>query len=208
MKFSGGVSFIGVLLGTAIGGILLVALALFVTRGFGVSREHTEQVQITEDARLQLEKMSDAIRDARSISAGHWLQSGEDFDIQFLTNFDTDADVERLHYFLEGADLKLGVRDPYTAPAGQENITVVARSLRNVAGNVPLIRYYSATGDAALATPIVASDAVKRIEIILLVDVNERQEPPAATVSTIVAPRGLAVILSSPSPSASPSPTP
>lgn len=213
-----GVSLVGLLLGVAIGGILIAALALFSTRGFGVVREQTEQVRITEDARIQMERMSDTIRDARSIDVNgdqlanlpeeRWLQVGEDFDIQFLTNFDTDADLERLHYFLEGTELKLGMRDPYTAPLDQEKVEIVAKSLRNVAENLPLFRYYSATGDVALTTPIVAPDAVKRVEIILLVDVNERQEPPSATVSTIVAPRASDVVLAVPSPASSPPPSP
>lgn len=216
MTFSRGLSLVGLLLGIAVGGILLIALVLFITRGFGVSREHTEQVRITEDARIQMEHMSDAIRDARSVDTNgdtlatlpeeRWLQHGDDFDIQFLTNFDTDADLERLHYFLEGTELKLGMRDPYTVPAEQENVTVVAKSLRNVAESLPLLRYYSATGDVAMTTPIVAADAVKRVEIMLLVDVSEQQDPPAATVSTIVAPRASDVVLALPSPSPSPPP--
>lgn len=213
-----GVSLVGLLLGVAIGGILIAALALFSTRGFGVVREQTEQVRITEDARIQMEHMSDTIRDAHSIDVNgdqlanlteeRWLQVGEDFDIQFLTNFDTDADLERLHYFLEGTELKLGMRDPYTVPEEQEKVTVVARSLRNRAQNVPLFRYYSATGDAAMSAPVVASDAVKRVEITLLVDVNEQQDPGAATVATIVAPRASDVVLAVPSPASSPPPSP
>lgn len=213
MTFSRGVSLVGVLLGIAVGGILLTALVLFITRGFGVSREHTEQVRIVEDARIQIEKMSDAIRDARSIDTDGdglstlpgelWLQKGEDFEIVFRTNFDTDADLEQLRYFLEGADLKLGMRDPYTVPVEQEKVTVVARSLRNRAQQKPLFRYLPAEGETAFGTPVLVLDSVKRVEITLLVDVDEDQDPPAATVSTIVTPRasGTGLVGAGPSPS-------
>lgn len=198
-----GLTLIGVLLGILIGTLLLVALALFTTRGFGISRETTEQVRIVEDARVQIERMSDAIRDTRSIDTNGdmlatlptemWLQKGEDFQITFRTNFDADGDIEQLHYFVEGADLKLGVKDPYNA-AGSEDVRVVARSVRNTAQGVPLFRYLPAEGGTALATPMLAADAVKRVEMTLVVDVDEKQDPPAATVSTIVAPRASGIV--------------
>lgn len=206
LKLSGGVSLVGVLLGIAMGSALLLALMLFVTRGFGVSREQAEQVRIVEDARVQIERMSDAIRDARSTDTNAdelatlpeevWLQRGEDFSIDFLVNVDDDSDLERVRYFLDGSELRRGVRDPLTESSASEEITTVARSVRNsgLAEPVPLFRYLPAEGDDALGTPITAPDAVKRVEITLMVDVGEQQAPGATAVSTIVMPRASVVL--------------
>lgn len=207
MKTSLGLSMIGVLLGLAAGSILLAATALLVGREFGISREQTEQVRITEDARVQIERLADTIRDARSrdengdglatFPSEVWLQAGDDFDIQLYTNLDTDGGLERVHYFLEGTELKRGVRDPYAQPSNQEEVTVVAVSLRNMAAGAPLFRYYLKDSDSAAPTPVAAEGEVERVEINLVVDVNETQAPSPAIISTVVSPRASQVLIDS-----------
>lgn len=208
MKHSLGLSLIGILLGLAAGSILLAALVLLVGREFGISREQTEQVRITEDARLLMERVGDAIRDARSRDGNGdslatfplelWLQYGDSYDIQFYTNLDTDDALERIHYFLEGTELKRGVRDPYTQTADQEQVAVVAKSLRNMAAGVPLFRYYPKDGSVAVQTPVAAAGEIERVEISLVVDVDETQAPAAAMISTVVSPRASQVLFVSP----------
>lgn len=214
-----GLTLVEILLAISAGMILLVAIAVFTTRGVNLARENTEQVRITEDARVQLERMSDAVRDARSLDfstdgfatfpAEVWLQYGDEYDIQFYTNFDEDPEIERVHYFLEGPDLKRGVRDPYNSTASEEIVTI-ARSVRNQAQNVPLFRYYEAAGETPLSMPVLDRDKARLVEITLVVDVDEGQAPPAATISTIVVPRASNVKLAPepPSPAPQPSPTP
>lgn len=220
-RVSPGLTLVEILLGVAVGGLILGALAIFATRGFGVPREQAEQARIVEDARVQIERMSDAIRDAQGIDVNNdgattlpeemWLVAGSDFDIEFLTNYDTDSGLERVHYYLDGADLKLGVRDPYDAGT-PEQVTIVARSVRNVSEPTPLFEYLPAEGEATIATPITAVDTVGRVRIRLVVDVSETQDPTAARVETVVRPRaatGLAGVVSpTPTPSSSPTPTP
>lgn len=214
-----GVSLVGLLLGIAAGMVLVVATALLVGRSFSLSREHTEQARITEDARVQMERLSDAIRDARSVDVTGdglatfpvevWLQQGGDFDIEFYTNFDTDSELERLHYFLDGAELRRGLKDPYDSE--EEKVTTVARSLRNVGQGKPLFTYYAQDSDVPLPAPVAVPGEVERVEIMLSIDVDEGQLPAAAEVSTVVAPRAADVVLSvspGPSPTSSPFPTP
>jgi len=207
-----GFSLIEILLGIAAGLILVTATALLTGRAFNISREHTEQVRITEDARVQLERMSDAIRDARSLDltgdnlssypSEVWLQSGKDYEIQFYTNLDEDSEIEQVRYFLEGTDLKRGVRDPHDDQS--EQVVTVARSLRNVSHARPLFRYYAPGSQAPLTTPVVVTGDVERVEIILLIDVEENQAPGAAEVSTVVTPRASDVVLGSPTPTPTP----
>lgn len=197
------------------GTILLAAMTILVTREFGISREQTEQVRITEDARVQMERMSDAIRDARStdfngdklatLPGEPWLQSGDQYDITFLTNIDNESELELVHYFLEGTELKRGVRDPYTSSVESEQVTTIAKSLRNRARGVALFQYFPG---AELAGPVVDVKGVKQVQITMVIDVNENQEPGAATVSTVVTPRASEFVFATPSPSPSPTPAP
>ncbi len=206
-----GLSLVGILLGIAAGMILVLGTSLLATRGFNISREHTEQARITEDARVQMERLSDAIRDARSLDLTGdgkatfpleiWLQNGEDYDIQFYTNFDEDDDIERVHYFLKGTELKLGMKDPYDTE--EEKVTIVAKSLRNISQGKPLFQYYAGDSDVPLPTPISLAGLVGRVEISLVIDVNEAQTPSAVKISTVVAPRASSVVYSPPDQSGS-----
>jgi len=163
-------------------------VALFVGRGFGLSREHYEQVRITEDARVQMERVSDAIRDARSldfngdglgVGAGEiWLQNGEDYDILFYANVDKDDEIELVHYWLDGTNLMLGMTDPYDA--GEEGVTIVAKSLRNFELARPLFEYI----------PVNDAGLIELVRITMIIDVDPNQVPTAAEVITTVAPRG------------------
>lgn len=176
-----GLTMVEILIGIALALLVLGAIVLLVGRGVNLSREHTEQERITEDARVQMERLSDAIRDAHETDENPtWLVEARDYDIEFYTNVDDDPDIERLRYFLEGTQLKRSLD-------GQ--VVVVANSLRNRAEGVPLFRYYTREGDIPLDTPVIGLESVGRVEITLVVDVNEAQAPPAATVSTMVVPR-------------------
>lgn len=187
-----GLTIVELLVGMAAALIILGETILFVTRGAALSREHTEQERITEDARVQMERLSDAIRDARSLDLSgdglatlppeKWLQHGSDYDIQFYTNLDNDPDIERLHYFLENTDLKRGIRDPYDSEE-EERVTVVARSLRNLAQGQPLFRF-------------TAAGSAPKVEITLIIDSDPQQDPAAAKLSTIVVPRASDIIVS------------
>lgn len=186
-----GLTLVELSIGIAVGMILLGVLVLFMTRGVNLSREQTEQKRITEDARVQMERMSDAIRDARSIDvtndgaatlpSENWRQGGSDYDIQFYSNIDEDPEIERVHYFLDGVELKRGLRDPYSSV--EETVVVVARSIRNRERQRPLFTFTSGEGQT-------------QVGIVLLVDVNPRQAPGVAEVATIVVPRASEVVLS------------
>lgn len=211
-----GMSLIGILLGIAVGAIILGAVSLFVGRGVDISREQTEQVRITEDARIQLDRMSDTIRNAKSFDSNNdglatlpteiWLQHGDDLEIDFYTNVDSDSDIERVRYFVVDGELRRGVRDPYSVPATAESVTVLSRSIRNT-GATPIFRYY---GGTEVETPVVAPGTIERVGISLLVDYDPNQDPAPATVGTTVAPRVSKIfpIAATPTPSVSPSPSP
>ena len=196
-KRTRGFGLIELLMATAAAMILIGAISLFVTRGTSLQREQAEQVRITETARRQLEKLTDAIRDARSLDLNGdglattpgelWLQAGEDNRIVFYTNFDKDSELEQVRYELEGTTLVLGMRDPYDAET--EEVNTIATGIRNLEIGQALFEYLPPDGDSALPTPVQAASEVKRVGIHFTVDINPNQPPPAAVIDTLVAPR-------------------
>lgn len=196
-QFRAGFSLIQLLLGIAIGAILIGAVVLFTTRGFGIDREQFEQVRITEEARLQLERMSDTIRNAQSrdingdgfasVPTEIWLQRGDANEIIIFGDVDNDEDLEKIRYALSGTNLIRAVTDPFDAQAETEQ--VVASSLRNEAKGQALFRYFYRGSDVAATTPVIATGSVDRVGINLIIDVDESQRPDAVQVETIVVPR-------------------
>jgi hypothetical protein len=154
------------------------------------------QQQAVEDARLQLKRISKAIREARPSDTGAYpLVAMDPQRIIFYADVDADPDTEMIRYELQGNDLIRGVTKPVGSPPvydpdNNEQATVVARSIRN--GTEPIFTYY--TGDyPADQTPLSPVDLteVKYIQFYLVVDVNPEVEPGPLEVRSQVQLRNL-----------------
>lgn len=192
-----------------IGSLLIAAVSLLVTRGFAIPREQFEQAHITEDARNEIGRIAQAIRNGRSfdldgdgqVESGPVIKSTV-YEVQLYTNIDTDATSELVRYFLAGAELKRGVIKPTAAglylPAN-ESVTTRLRSVRNQAQNKPLFTYYTRS-----------DGLINRVGIRLLIDVDPNQLPAVAEVAIDpVLIRTLPGSIASPQPSPpAPPPTP
>lgn len=189
-------------------GILVLVLASFVGRSFQISREHFEQVRITEDARIQMERLSDTIRNARYLDCNsdgdvsdvgeNWLQAATDYEMIIYTNVDNDTDAERVRYFVdttiedEVTHLQRGVTEPGVATcdfSGAERVTTVMETLRNAteAQPIPLFTYFANRDDSSqLGLPVTLTN-VARVRMQLIVDQSAVQHPSAADLYTDVA---------------------
>ncbi len=185
-------------------GLLVVALTVFIGRSFGVSREQFEQVRITEDARLEIERISDTLRNARFVdlngngvtdeSGEHWLLSGDSFDVSVYTNVDDDTEAELVRYAVDAADPRVLTRTVRQAPfTGEATTEVLMRTLFNYEQAEPIFTFFAGNG-SQLPTPVAAVNraATARIQINFIVDANPAQRPAAAVITTDVSPRSSA----------------
>lgn len=220
MSLRQGFSLVELLIGIAVLGILIAAVTALSGRFFTVSRTQFEQTRTTEEARVQLERITDIVRNGRAIDcdgnpqtdtpAEGWLQTANATSITFYSNVDSDAAAERVTYEQVGADLVRTVdQDSPTAcsfVAGTPNI--VAHSLYNSTAQ-PLFAYVGA-GGATLAPPIDLK-AVTRVKVLLVVDSDGANLSNAALITTDITPRLgqeiAAVAASSPLPTATPTPS-
>lgn len=178
-----GVSIVEVAVWIAIAGLLIVAVSVLLGVGIGSNRFQFEQVLTTEDARRQLELMSDTLRNARNEGDNNWLLLAGDNEVGVRTDINGDGTVEQVTYMLDGNDLKrtVGVlgEDP--------EVRIVARSIRNGPGE-PLFLYYNAENEQITAAEAISS-TVERIIVSLLVNVSEPQNPDSGQILTEVKPR-------------------
>ena len=183
-KATSGVSIIELVIWIAIAGLLLVAMSILLGNGLRSNRFQFEQVLITEDARRQLELMSDTLRDARNDGGNNWLVAAEDNSVTIRGDADFDGVIEQVRYFLDGDDLKRGI----TELDDTEIVRTVARSIRNSVEGDALFTYYDAEGNQLAASAATAT-TVERISLQLAVDVSEQQVPGAGEIITEVKPR-------------------
>lgn len=181
---SRGVSIIELAVYIGIAVLLMVAVSALLGTGIGANRFQFEQVLTTEDARRQLELMSDTLRSARNISGNDWLVSAGDNEITIQTDRNNDGIIEQVRYFLEGNNLRLGTTDP----GETELVRTVARSIRNELSSENLFAYFDAEGnqlDPNTADP----SNVHRISISLLANTSEDAAPAVGEIITEVKPR-------------------
>lgn len=212
-----GLTFIEMIIVIAVASIIIIALTAFVGRSFNVSREQFEQIRITEDARKEMERVSEAIRDVRFVDLDNpadsytdkpdeqHIQIADAFDLQFYANVDGDDDVELVRYFVEPSNdeqhLKRGIKEPIDTGteisySGDETATTLIRSIRNTPEQ-PLFTYYRSnstdvlTGRMTPTTKPADIAAIGRVGIHLVIDVNTNRYPPAADIVTEATPRSI-----------------
>jgi len=176
-----GLTVVELLIGVAVGSILIVAVFVFLGRGIGINREQFEQVLTTEDARLQLAKVSDAIREAQGAD---WLIAAENNSLTFYSQVDEIGGLDTVRVFLEGTNIQTVI----SQPGENDRVLTMARSVRNLEYERNLFTYYDRDNNIITADQA-SSGNVKRIGITLVIDVTPNQAPGEAVVETIVAPR-------------------
>lgn len=191
-----GMTFIEVLIVVAVGSIVLVALFSLAVRITGLSRTQVEQGKIVGEAKTEMERMSDVIRNARNVDfdgdgefdggAERWIQRAGPGEIVVYSNADADNESEMVHYWVEGSDLKRGVTE---LSGGGEVSEVLARSFQNVSQVQPLFLFYSLGGTMAVVVDSTFDlKAIDRVDISFVVDVDENQLPPPAVINTVATP--------------------
>lgn len=204
-----GFTLLEVVISSGIAAIVIVGLLTFYSRIVIVSREQFEQERIAEDARIQLDRISDTLRNAKQLDCDgdgdtssegeYWLQEAGPYQIVVYSNVDEDDQIEKVRYAIDSSDtgeqilLKRGVIQPGSTICdftGMEQEATVLGSIRNVASGTALFDYYANESSSSLLTLPTILTNVKRIHLNLLIDAVENILPNAAKIETDVVPRG------------------
>jgi type II secretory pathway pseudopilin PulG len=193
-----GLTIVEILIAVFIFGLIVAAISLFVTRGTTSSRSIVQQARTVEDARVNLNRIQDLIRNAQYPNpTTDWLATASDNELVFYANADGDIEIEKIRYSLNGTDLERGVIQPDANgnyPSASEEVTVIARSLQNQLAGQPLFTY------------VVENIQVQRVGIHLVVDHTPDKQPPTLVVDTEATPRLTKTFVPPPIPSPLPSP--
>ena len=112
------------------------------------------------------------------------LESANDFEFIFYTDYDRDLAVEKVRYFLDGSNFNKGVTEASGNPLQylpqDETITTISKYVRNDASE-PVFTYYNGDysgkdTDTPMATPADVLD-LKLIHIFLEINVDPTKAP-------------------------------
>lgn len=181
-----GMSLVEILVALGITAVILAAITLFVGRAFRIPREQAEQGAIVDEARVELERLSERLVNARVENGEAWIEIAEPCDIRIRTNIDGDTAAEEVRITLDQR------RDTLSQRIGRGRARILARSVRNDCSTTPLFTYFSLGGGRAVQLLPEPPDLteIDRIALKLIIDVDVNQLPGPVVVETVVTPRG------------------
>lgn len=170
--------------GLGIAGVIILVLSLFFGNGVGSYRQQFEQVLITENTRAQLERFQLDLRQATNTTTAGWLRVAGETSISFYANIDDDVASETVTYSLVGTTFTRYITDDDTTTASQ----IVSENIQNSGTEEVIFTYLDVDGNE-LTLAEADSQTVRRVDVKLLVDINEQTGPVAVNVSTQIFPR-------------------
>jgi type II secretory pathway pseudopilin PulG len=124
----------------------LISMGLFALTSsiFTSYRQQGGLLSDIDQARKISNNITNQFRDAQTVSGAYPLEVAGDQNITFYSNFDNDASIERIRYFLQNGQLWEGVIQPVGSPAVYNTSTESTfKVLDNVGnGSNPVFYYY------------------------------------------------------------------
>ncbi len=174
---SRGYTLVELLVVMAIGIIIVSALLYFFSGSITSYRSQVGHIFATADARNQLQRIVDTLRNAQDSGSTAWLAEAEDNAITVWTDISGDGVLEKVRYVRSGTELQRIV-DTAT--------TTVATRLDS---NTSVFTYYDTNGSAIVQASDRTSFAVKTVGISITLAIPESTAIGSQTVATRVTPR-------------------
>lgn len=193
---SQGFTLIEVIVTIGIFSLILVTMFTFIVNGYKSFRDLNARTSTLSIARQALEVAIREIREATQSDLGAYpLNLTSPNELIFYANVDSQTDIERVRYYLDGTNVIRGVIKPSGSPpdyrADQETHTTIAVNVHN--GSVPVFQYFDKNylgSGSALAQPV--DPALSRyIQITIIIDDDVNAPPVPVTVSSGVLVRNL-----------------
>jgi type II secretory pathway pseudopilin PulG len=178
-------------------GVFIAAMLAIVTSLLYFYRTNTytiEQASAVSTAQRALEQMVRVIREGAYSSEGAFpIVSIAANDFVLYADIDSDALIERVHYYLQGTNLMRGVVEATGNPpvySGAETTSVVGEYVRNTEQGVTTFRYYDELGSEIVN--YANWTAVRFVKVTLAVNINTATLPNQLMLSSSAAIRNLA----------------
>jgi len=150
---------------TLLEALIAMGIALFLVLGAAALLSYSfkyngviwDQLEAQNDGRKVLQNIIDLVRRAEESNIGGFpIESATTSSLVFFANTDSDADRERVRFFLSGKILSRGIIQPSGNPpryTGTEDLVEMAHNVANVSEKINLFEYFG-ENYAGTSTPM------------------------------------------------------
>ncbi|MFC1609149.1 type II secretion system protein J [Patescibacteria group bacterium] len=170
-----GMTLVELIVAIAVMGIVMTGMTLMISN---LWKGREVEVKMGQSAILASQTVSKMVKEMRKSSqadsGAYFLAYGNDFETIFYSDIDNDGYMERVHYYVEGTQLKRGIAEPIlginpTYPEADEVITTMSNHIVNEAGE-PIFTYYDSSG-VAVDTPVQTS-YVTLVKVVVHINID------------------------------------
>lgn len=182
--YPNGFTMVELLVGMLLSAIIVSALLYFFSGSITSYRSQIGHIFATADARNQVQRIANVIRNSQDNGSNRWLTQASDTAVTVWTDITGDGTLEQVQYIRPSSsspDLQRVVTDG----SGTTTTTVATR----LSGSAPVFVYYDSNGSAIASEASRTADAVKTIGISLTLSVPESNTITPQTTSTKITPR-------------------
>ncbi len=177
--------------------IIIVGAASFLIFSFRNQTILNDQLLGQKEARRIILEIVNTARTAETSSIGAFpISEASTSSLTFYANIDKDVLRERIHYWVQGTELKRGVLKPSGNPlsyVGSEQVTVLAHNVENIVKGIATFEYfdesYTGTGPS-LSSPIFIPD-ITMVRIVLQIERDMNKSPVPLRVESLTHIRNL-----------------
>lgn len=190
-----GITIIELLFGVSFIIVFSAVIYNFQNNLFSSSEYLQNSLNAESEARSVLRKIISELRSMNYSNIGtHPIQSASDDSIIFYSDINNNGNTERLHYFLDGNLLKVGVVYPSGAPLQYDLETESIKTLvRNVSASSSIFSYFDSSYDGTtepLNLPINIV-SIKLIKVNIPIILNETSTSTPYIISSQISIRNL-----------------
>lgn len=179
MQNKKGFTIIELIVAMASGAIIISALLYFFSGSLASYRTQLSHVAVTADARVQMQRIVDTLRNAQDNGEQEWLQEASTNSIIVWTDTNGDAVLEKISYTRNVAGNQL-IRTADDVPG---------ELLQNLDPAGQLFAYYDEDGAEIIEAENFTADTIKSIGITLALIPDNPQSSEPQVMSTRVTPR-------------------
>jgi len=184
-KFKKGMTLAEMIIAISIFSIISVAVSKFFVDSWRNYKLILDTNQASVAANQGSAKITDVLRRVTDGSDGSFaILSASDFDLKVFSDIDKDDVIEKVHYYLSGDDLMVGISEasgfPLAYPSGDTEVQTVISDVTNSTSQ-PIFYYYN-NQNQILSSPVSSLIDIKMVETSLFV---ERREGDLNIVSDV-----------------------
>lgn len=174
--------------------LIMVAVSSSILYFYKSNRITLEQAYAINSARKGIEFMTRDIREIIYSDEGAYpIISIDANSFYFYSDIDRDDSVERIRYFIDGTDLKKGLTeasgDPPQYLDGNEMISIVSDSTRNIEQAIPVFEFFDEQGVEITDYDNISDVAFVKVN--LVVNINANRLPDEFTLRSSATLRNL-----------------